>query len=244
VKKLTPLLSVLLGLLISISVFADVKIKGPDKGENYEQLTFKIEGALPGSAFIWDVYKSGTREKVSSKSIISNKDTVTFVAPPGKYDIEAIVSSYDAKTSQAFLDRVNSSVTIVGEVKPTPTPPTPTPPTPTPSDNAPIPVAGLRVLIVHETMDTNLTKEQQVAIYGKTLRDYLRSKCVKVDDVPEARIWDKDVDTTNASKLWQDVMKRERKSLPWIVVSNGKTGFEGPLPKDTEEIMNLIKKFE
>src|SRR6185295_3400904 len=101
-----------------------------------------------------------------------------------------------------------------------PTPPVPPVPPPTP---APIPVPGFRVLIVVETSDLSKLPAPQVAIVtAKPIRDYLALRCVKgPNGEPERRIWDKDVSTENVSKIWQDAMRLERKSLPWIVISNG-----------------------
>jgi hypothetical protein len=126
---------------------------------------------------------------------------------------------------------------------PTPTPtPTPVPP-PSP---APIPTEGLRVLIVYDSGNTTLPAAQQQILYGKTFRDHLNSKCVMGTDgkTHEWRLWDKDTDTTNEPKLWQDVMKRQHPQLPWLVISNGKTGYEGPLPSTVDAATTLIAKYE
>jgi hypothetical protein len=90
-----------------------------------------------------------------------------------------------------------------------------------------------------------LTTEQQGAIYGKDVRDYLRAVCPKGEDgvTAEWRMWPVDVDASGESKLWRDALARPRKSLPWIVVSNGKTGFEGPLPGNAAEMLALLKKY-
>lgn len=99
--------------------------------------------------------------------------------------------------------------------------------------------------MVFESRDTTKLPREQVVILGaKQIRDYLREKCVKgPGGTPERRFWDKDIDTTLAQQHWQDVMKRQRKSLPWIVISTGKTGYEGPLPGTVEEVMTLLKKY-
>ena len=125
--------------------------------------------------------------------------------------------------------------------------PQPPPPDPKPDDkgDAPIPAAGLRVLVVFESADAAaLTAKQQAAIYGKATRDILNSKCVVGPDgkTREWRIFDKDVDAAADSKLWGDAMKRPRRSLPWLVVSNGAAGFEGPL-ESAEQVAELVKKF-
>lgn len=138
-------------------------------------------------------------------------------------------------------------VIVVGEVTPTPVPPTPVPPSPQPPpgpSDAPIPHEGFRVLMVYDTKQV-LPEAQLQVMYSQEIEDYLNKKCVVGPDgqTKEWRIWSKDVAASRESKLWQDVMKRERKQIPWIVISNGKTGYEGPLPANIEEAMKLLKKY-
>ena len=124
-----------------------------------------------------------------------------------------------------------------------PIPPGPIPPGPTP---APIPAAGLHVLIVEESAERGkLPINQQSIILGATVRDYLDTHCaVEADGKTHGyRIWDKDVATNNESQLWQDAMKRQRSSVPWVVISNGREGYEGPLPKSVDEMMTLLRRF-
>lgn len=138
---------------------------------------------------------------------------------------------------------VRSSVCVVTIGKPLP----PVPPGPIdPPDVAPIPVPGFRVLIVYETGDLpKYPKGQLAVLYGKEVRELMSVKAAKGDDgkTPEWRIWDKDVDTSGESKLWQDAMKRPRGKLPTILISNGTTGYEGPLPDTIEATVALLKKY-
>lgn len=111
---------------------------------------------------------------------------------------------------------------------------------------APIPVEGFRVLMVVERADgSDLTAGQRGVLYGATVRDYLDRKCPRGMDgrTPEYRIWDKDTVPVGHAAHWVDVMKRKRDKLPWIVVSNGKTGYEGPLPSSPAEALELLKKY-
>jgi hypothetical protein len=131
-----------------------------------------------------------------------------------------------------------------------PTPPTPpTPPEPPPSPS-PVADAGLRVLIVHETDAFGDLPAGQREIIGSnapgSVREYLDTHCIKVNGEPERRILDKDQPDGLAreSTIWQAVWKRPRASIPWIVVSNGKEGFEGPLPLTPADCLALIKKYE
>ena len=149
-------------------------------------------------------------------------------------------------------DADGGSITTITVAAPVPVPPpTPTPQPPTPGPNpvdpaAPIPAAGLHVLVVYDAAKlSTLTAEQQGAIFSKDVRDYLRATCPKGADgvTPEWRMWPADVDAAGESRLWQDAFKRPRASLPWVIVSNGATGFEGPLPGSAADMIALLKKF-
>lgn len=158
-------------------------------------------------------------------------------AKEGRYRFAAVASS---KTGEQV--RVDF-VVLVGT---NPKPVDPVVP-PTPKVDPPIAGDGLKVLVVFaEDKQNQLPAGQQAVLYGKEMRDYLNNKCVAGPDgkTKEFRIWDKDTDATGESKQWQDAFKRNRANLPWLVISNGKTGFEGPLPKTVSETIELIKRFE
>lgn len=155
------------------------------------------------------------------------------------------VFCYGIADGKAVLSRCLITVRGAEPVPPGPTPPGPTPPGPTPPPSpAPIPADGFRVLIVYETAD-RLPQEQQAILYSKVVRDYLNAKCVLGPDnkTREWRIYDKDIATDGESKIWQDAMKRPRSKLPWIVISTGKVGYEGPLPDTVDAALELLKKF-
>lgn len=128
------------------------------------------------------------------------------------------------------------------DVKPDPKPIDPQPKPVDPA--APIPLSGFRVLIVFET-GQGLPAAQSSILYGKRTRDYLDQHCVKGPNgqTPEYRIYDKDVPLANESKLWRDAMARPRTSVPWLLISNGTTGYEGPLPATVDEFIALCDKY-
>lgn len=159
---------------------------------------------------------------------------------PGRYQFVAVGAS--ATGEQARV----SFVVPIGNVPPTPpgpTPPVPTPPGPTPAP--PIPLAGLRVLFVFESEDlSRYPVGQLAALYSGEIRSYLAAKCAKaVDGTPERRFWDQNIDTTGAAPHWQAVMQRPRTTLPWLIISTGTTGYEGPLPATEAETLELLKKY-
>jgi|SRR5215813_5939080 len=114
------------------------------------------------------------------------------------------------------------------------------PPGPKP-EPSPIPYTGLRALIVVETGQP-ISQGQFSAIYGQATRDYLNTHCAKADGVPEWRIYDKDQDLSKVPKMWANAMKRPRESTPWLLLSNGQGGYEGPVPNSSDEMIKLLQK--
>ncbi len=120
--------------------------------------------------------------------------------------------------------------------------PNPLPPTPNP---APIPVDGYRVMFVYETADLSKYSKDQVAVLYDTqnVRAYLNSHCVKNGTTPEYRFFDKDMDLSQESPIWQNALKRPHTTLPWVLISDGKTGYEGVMPANVNDTMSLLKKY-
>lgn len=102
------------------------------------------------------------------------------------------------------------------------------------------------MIILHqEKDDTKLKPGQFSAIYGKTFRAYLEEKCVREPDGRAAyRIYDVDYDFSMAPPAYRDaVEKYKSKPLPFLIVSDGKTGYADKLPDDLDGIMNILKKY-
>jgi hypothetical protein len=160
-----------------------------------------------------------------------------------------------AKNPPKVIDTLDATVgppTPIPPVPPGPNPPGPTPPGPGP---VPIPAQGLRVLFVFESKDlSNLPASQVAAVNAREVREYLNAKCARVDNWPEWRSYDQHTPMQGESPIWQAAMKRvidgegpDRKgratSLPWILISDGTRGEEGPMPKTKDELMTLLKKY-
>ena len=157
--------------------------------------------------------------------------------------VELIVVPVGAKTPAEVIRR---AIDVVAGDSPQPPQPGPGPaPQPTPGI-APIAGDGFKVLIVYEAMtEQTLPPAQQAAIFGKKTRDYLNAKCAPGPDgkPKEWRIFDQNTPTDGDTQVWRDAMKRPRASVPWLVVSDGKTGFEGPLPATDAEITAILTQF-
>ena len=174
-----------------------------------------------------------------------SKTAVVTAARAGRYRLLAVTAAGDEPSEPVVC------TVVIGEAPtpptpPGPTPPGPTPPGPTPDVSPPIPAPGLRVLILEESAERGrLPAAQSAILFSAKVRDWLRAKCVTDKDNPTGawRVWDKDADTSGESKLWQDAVKRPRTSLPWLIISNGTTGYEGPLPQTVTETLALLQKY-
>ena len=116
----------------------------------------------------------------------------------------------------------------------------PSPPTPTSVITAPI----FRLLIVEETADRpGLPGSQQSIFASVPLRHYLNEHCAKLaDGSPGWRICDKD-DLGGLPAELKSAAETPRDSLPWLYVTNGKTGLSCPLPKSVDEVLEKVKAY-
>ena len=167
-------------------------------------------------------------------------------APKGSLTIS--VKSINANLDKdgkflGFLTKFGAVTFDVGGVVP-PVPPTPPPdPTPIPTpDIAPYPSTGLTALIIYESSEE--TPSLSNLMSGDLLNSYILTKGVKNGFMK----FDKDLSDFSKLDPWvAAAWKVERKSLPWLLVSNGKTGFSGPLPMDAkgysaEKTLEIFKK--
>lgn len=199
----------------------------------------KIDGKSLGPVTV--AYYPGIRD---SADVYCFDKTIIFVAArEGVYWVGAS-TAVDGKASLPVW------VMIKVGIPPPPVPPVPpappVPPVPPPSP-APIPVDGLRVLIVYDVAKlSTMTKEQQGVLFSTKVRNYLNSKTAVGPDnkTHEWRMWPSNVDATYETPMWKTAFARPRTQLPWITISNGKTGYEGPLPGTIDEALALIQRYE
>ena len=191
----------------------------------------KVEAPSGGFLYRWNIPNGVTAAK--------ERNVLTIIgAPKGNVTISVEWVTYNATITPPIEEKSASITFVIGEATPGPKPPEPKP------DAAPIPVDGFRVLVVLEKDDRPTYPAAQVAaLTSLDFETYLNRKCAKEDNGWSSwRVWDQHTDTVNAPKYWQDALKRPRKELPWIVISNHPNGgYEGPLPKSLPEIMKLLK---
>lgn len=204
---------------------ADPTVKLPAEVRTKPGRLLKLSAETDGKTVRWAI-ASEDADLIPSES----GRWAIFSAPaPGRFIVLAWTAAGDVPSEAARC------IVVVGDAPPGPAP-----------GPAPIPVDGFRVLIVYETADLPKMPAAQVNIlYSQSVRSYLNDKCVLGPDgkTREWRIWDKDVATGAESKFWQDAMKLPRKQVPWIVISTGKSGFEGPLPGSVDETLALVRRY-
>jgi hypothetical protein len=161
-----------------------------------------------------------------------------------------VINRNGANTDKDPPEEVERLQIAVGEPKPDP--PKPDPPGPAPQ---PMPSEGFRVLIVRETKDLSSLPASQVAIFSSTeVRQYLNQKTLLEGNQRAYRIWDQNTDISRESETWKIAMDgvingnkthniSKATSLPWILLTNGKEGYEGPLPNDVDKMMELLRKY-
>jgi hypothetical protein len=115
---------------------------------------------------------------------------------------------------------------------------------PAPSGDSPFSQPGLRVLVVYESKDLpKLSKDQQSILFDRDVREFLGKNCVQSDGQPEYRIIDQNVPVYGELKIWKDALARKRDGLPWVLVGNGKNGFEGSLPATKKQFFDLVSQY-
>jgi hypothetical protein len=116
---------------------------------------------------------------------------------------------------------------------------------------APIKQPGLRVMMLYDAAmlkpedQGGYTLKQRSVLDSAIIREYLNQQCAKdqATGTPEYRIFNINSPVTDDLDWVKEQMAIERKVLPWLLVSNGKTGYEGVIT-NIEDTMAIIKKYE
>ena len=198
------------------------------------------EGALP-SDLEWDVGDAGYRPLTVASIAVWPK----FGMRDAKLTVRCsgpLVTSdgkYVPKSNRTF-----TATTMLRGIGPDPTPepdPKPDPPVPPkPDGEAPIKEPGFRVLITYESQ-----LPVPPWLNDSDFRALLNANCVAgTNGVKEWRVVDKDSPSVANAGVWPKALERTRgKPVPWVLISTGKIGFEGPLPVDKAEAIALIKRY-
>lgn len=175
--------------------------------------------------------ENNTLVKISSETCEPAKVStgIYTVTKVGSHTIKAIVL---AQNPLSWDEKVFTI--IIGQPEP------PNPPSP---GEAPIEGEGFRVLFVAESGE-QLPPTVEDSFYSKLITDYLNSNCIKIDGQPEFRRFDPDTQFTDSQHRFAKALARPRTSLPWLIISNGKIGYEGPFPSSVEATLALLKQYK
>ena len=110
-------------------------------------------------------------------------------------------------------------------------------------DPPPFPASSLTVVVTYETDpgSSKLTRAQREIITSVRVREWLDKHCPG-----KYRFFDQD-QSQDVKYLEGDLKAGflvERPSLPWLAVSNGKTGFSGSLPADVDAFIALLESIK
>jgi hypothetical protein len=182
------------------------------------------------------------------------RDQRAFLLPvrglkDGKYGFVAVGVKGDEYTRRDFVIVVGKVVVPPippkPPIPPTPPKPKPEPPKPVPKvDSAPTKTDGLYVLFVYET-GQRVTQAQFNVMYGLKVRSWLDVNTEQEGKQPQYRLIDQNqVPTTEP---WVSALKRNRISLPWVVIMSGKQFVhEQPLSLTgtEDEFIDILKKYK
>lgn len=105
-------------------------------------------------------------------------------------------------------------------------------------EKPPVPGDGRHVLVIYETDDRiSLPRDQRSILDSVPLREWLQTS--KWD----AEFLDPDTAFLDGDEWFKQALTVERTGLPWVVVSNGKAGFSGPLPESVEKFKELVGRY-
>ena len=211
-------------------------------------------------AFTLPVTLRGNQKAVLFQGMTPGKYTLTLSLNGWRADLDAAVAKVTAaRIDEALMTSLATSVAeivtryplvssaatleVAGTVPPPPPPPPPT--------DAPWGSPGLSVLILRESQSLQSLPVAQRAIFTSAqVLQWLNSNCVQLPDGrPAFRVWDDDgSDVGNAPAVMQAAYKIVRAKMednaPTIGISNGKTGYIGPLPGTVVDMLKLLEAYK
>ena len=104
----------------------------------------------------------------------------------------------------------------------------------------PIQVDGLHVLILYESEDWDSMTPSQVEIIQSArqageLRKWLEA------NAEDFRVYDDDVDASNAPRWVQDALAIHDGSTPWMLAADSDGGYVGSLPSGVKDVKELLR---
>ncbi len=168
--------------------------------------------------------------------------TVPHTAPESEFDISW--SGVNFETGEQFTTDVRVKVGKGPRPPPGPEPGPDPGPDPTPDGKPLIEDPANHVLIIYETGDqASYTQGQIGFMYSQEVRTYLTEKCPKGTTSSGWYMLDKDAVTAALPPYWTKAMQKPRSKMPYMILSNPKGGWEGPIPERYEDAFAKVKEF-
>ncbi len=108
----------------------------------------------------------------------------------------------------------------------------------------PPPVVGpVAMLIVENVKERDeLPQDQRDVLASPRIRQYLRDHG-RAAGKDALRIYWEGMEAETAPPFWREGFARPRTRTPWLVITNGRAGIEGPLPADETAVLEILKRF-
>jgi len=229
-------------LLLFSGNAAQSQIVGQAQYQAHDPICLDVQADVPAGAKANAIWKIDAPAQLRRKSA-----TEVFVwAPPGKYKVQAMLwitkrVTVDGVQGDLMLgppQEFHQSLEVTS---------TDARPDKKPSDEeqdskqrSPFTEEGLQILIVYETDELGaLLAARRNQLYSKTLRDWALVNCKQVNGQACFRVLDKDASATG--EPWASALRRKRTALPWLIAGNGTKGFEGPLPENLQDTLDILK---
>lgn len=196
-------------------------------------------------------FSVGSAEPINYKTFKGAKGV--WFTPPGKYKcywypdhlifnpqeegewVLGVTCAVDGQAVDPLYVKVKSGKGP--QPPPVPPGPGPQPPGPTPIP-APIESPDFKALVIYDDADSDGKDKATKIVTSGDWAVYMKGKMKGSD--PAWRFFPKDVVFPDASHaVWQKAMTRPRTALPWLILSDGKTGWEGPLPITGDSAANI-----
>lgn len=211
--------------------------------------TFPVVVKAPtGFGYQWEIPAGLTATRKGSQLDVTGGNG-TFTVSVTWYVVDFKAQTVTEQFAQRVLD--------LGDIKPPePVPPKPPEPDPKPKPDgtSPFSEAGFRVMISFEPNVLMPPGDPRRGILmGQPVQNYLNAKCVlgpanekdaSGQQMRDWRIWPSNTDAKYARPVLRDAWaKRGDPVKDWILVGDGRTGYNGPLPKTEAEVLALLKKY-
>ena len=247
--RIPTLLATVLALALALPLIATAQLVVPDQVDVGKKIVVTCTTPTPEGSRLEILW--GTSDGLDSEQITTPEAKLFVWGPAGEHMIDAVVLpmkeiTVDGQTFSVLTgppQRFKARFTI-GE----PSPPDPPPPDPT---SAPFPSPGFSILILKEASETGrLTEGQRSVLTSPQILKYVNQRAVKLEDEqPAYRAWDDDYSAQqldNAPKVMREayaLVSAAKTELPWVAISTGKTGWQGPLPNTVDEMLALLRKY-